>query len=232
MERLKLFHMAIPGRLHARTFRCLWLLEELGVEDFEVCMITPGVPYAPQMRERGMQVATKLPAVLIDGKEIGESGVICQLIAERFRNLKDLLGTKDERVDLLQWIGFAETCVMFRVPLIPLLMKADSDLKTIRDDVIEPYWRVLEGNVQRFEAHFEEKGTEFLLGSGFSVADAMCGWSLFTFHNWRLMDLATGHSPLTLTYLERLRSRPAFQRTEKYAELDPGFYSRTELNLG
>jgi hypothetical protein len=52
--------MGIPDHLHARTFRCIWLLEELGVEGFEVCMVTPGVLYAPQMRGQAIRAATNL----------------------------------------------------------------------------------------------------------------------------------------------------------------------------
>ncbi len=226
MKPLRIFHMGIPGHLHARTFRCIWLLEELGVEDFEVCMVTPGVPYVPQLREHGMQVATKLPALLMDGEEIGESGVICQLLAERFQAQQNLLGRDNERIEMLQWIGFAETCVMFRVPLLPALMDPGKDLEALHEEVIDPYWRVLAGNIERFEAHFRARGSDYLLASGFSVADTMCGWSLHTFHNWGLMDLSAGDSPLTLAYLERLQARPAFVRAEQYAELEPGLHPR------
>ena len=226
MHSLRLFHMGVPGHLHARTFRCIWLLEELGVEDFEVCMVTPGIPYTPQMRAHGMQLATKLPALLMDGQEIGESGVICQILAERFRQQKDLLGNDDERIELLQWMAFAETCVMFSVPFLPALMDSSKDLQALRDEVINPYWRVLEGHVARFEAHFRDHDRDYLLASGFSAADTMCGWSLDTFHRWGLMDLETGNSPLTLAYLKRLQARPAFKQSEQYAELEPGIHRR------
>ena len=226
MNSLRLFHMAVPGRIHARTFRCIWLLEELGVKGFEVCMLTPGEPYVPQLRKYGLQSATKLPTLEMDGQEISESGVICQLLAERFRTERNLLGTIEERTDLLQWIGFAETCVTLRVPLMPLLMDPTKRLDQLREEVIAPQWRVLEGNIERFEVHFRRHKSEYLLASGFSVADTMCGWSLFIFHDWGLMDLGAGKSPLTHAYLERLKARPAFQSAEKYAELDPGIHHR------
>lgn len=226
MPLIRLFHMAVPGRIHARTFRCLWLLEELEVTPFEVCMVTPGQPYVPQLREYGMRQVTKLPALSLDGQEIGESGVICQILAERFNEKINLLGNADERIELLQWIGFAETCVMLRVPYMPLLLDPSKDIDAIRTEVIEPQWQVLAGNIEKFESHFRERQSPYLMESGFSVADTMCGWSLYTFHSWGLMDLATGNSPLTLAYLERLRARPAFNRAEKYAELEPGLHER------
>lgn len=225
MHPLRLFHMAVPGRIHARGFRCIWLLEELGVEDFELCMLRPGEPYAPQMREYGVRFATKLPTLLMDGAEIGESGVICQLLAERFQSTRNLLGASDERAELLQWIGFAETCVMLRLPLMPPLMDPTKNLAALREEVIAPQAQILAGNIERFEAHFVQTESPYLLASGFSVADVMCGWSLFTFNDWGLMDLAAGKSPLTDAYLQRMRSRPAFARALAYAELAPGLHT-------
>ena len=49
----RLFHVAVPGVVHSRSFRCIWLLEELDVSDFEICMLYPGKPYVNQMRKYG-----------------------------------------------------------------------------------------------------------------------------------------------------------------------------------
>ena len=226
MTNFRLFHMAIPGRIHARTFRCIWLLEELDVKPFEVCMVTPGQPYAPQMRKYGVQESTKLPTLVMDGREIGESGLICHLLAKRFRKTKDLRGTESEKIDLLQWMSFAETCIMLRVPLMPLLLDSEKTIDALRSEVIQPQRDILSGNIDRFESHFRIKEKPYLLASGFSLADIMCGWSLYTFHNWGLIELTPEESPLTLEYLERLKARPAFIQTEQYAELRPGLHVR------
>ena len=225
MSPIRLFHMAVPGRIHSRAFRCLWVLHELGVKNFEIFMLTPGQAYAPQMRAQGVRYSTKVPTVLIDGQEIGDSGVICQLLAEQYQSELNLLGNKDEHLDMMQWMGFAETCVSLRVPLMPSLMDPNKNLDQIRSEVIEPQKQVFKGNVERFEMHFSEHKRDYLLNSGFSVADVMCGWSLDKFHAWGLMDLACGDSPLTLAYLERLQARPAFVSAKKYAELEPGLHN-------
>ena len=67
---------------------------------------------------------------------------------------------------------------------------------------------------------------EFLLRSGFSIADTMCGWCLNTMQSWQIMDLAVGRSPKTLAYLERLKSRSGFKSAEKYADVEAGIYRR------
>ena len=105
-------------------------------------------------------------------------------------------------------------------------MAENQDLETLRAKAIEPMRLVFADNIARFEQHFERTGRDYLLASGFSVADTMCGWSLHTMHTWKIMDLAKGPSPKTLEYLERLRSRPAFANAEKYADVAPGLYRR------
>jgi len=114
---------------------------------------------------------------------------------------------------------------------MPTLMGKDTELAELRERAIEPMRKVFEANIDRFERHFEAQQSEYLLKSGFSIADTMCGWSLYTFHGWWIMDLAAGKSPLTLSYLERLRARPAFQRAEAYGNAEPGLYRRGRVRL-
>ena len=222
----RLFHVAVPGIVHSRSFRCIWLLEELDVSDFEICMLVPGKPYANQMHEYGVMHSQKIPTLQLDGHEISESGVISQVLAEKYESSRSLLGTAAERIETLQWIAMAETCITFRIPLLPSLMNEGKSLPEIKAEVVKPMRQVFRENIARFEAHFEERGSDYLLSSGFSVADTMCGWSLHTFHSWGLMDLDTGESPRTLAYLERLRSRSGFKGAEEYAEVTPGLYGR------
>ena len=120
----RLFHVAVPGFVHSRSFRCIWLLEELDVRNFEICMLVPGKPYANQMREYGVRHSQKIPTLQLDGHEISESAVISQVLAERYENSRSLLGTATERIEALQWVAMAETCITFRIPLIPSLMNA------------------------------------------------------------------------------------------------------------
>lgn len=227
----RLFHVAVPGFVHSRSFRCIWLLEELGNVDFEVCMLRPKDPYGPQMREYGVLHSQKIPTLLLDGEEIAESGVISQVLANHFGRELGLLGAPEEKLEVMQWIAMAETCITFRIPLMPFLMNPDAGFDDLKSKAIEPMRHVFAANVERFETHFRERGSDFLLASGFSVADTMCGWSLFTFHGWGIMDLSTGSSPLTLAYLERLQKRQAFRRAEAYSNTEPGIYGRGCVRL-
>ena len=183
MSSPRLYHVAVPGIVHSRSFRCIWLLEELRVEDFEVCMLNPREPYAPQMRKYGVTDSHKIPTLQLDGHEIGDSDVISQVLAEKYQEHCSLIGAPTERLEMLQWVAMAETCITFRIPLLPSLMSQEKSLSELRSEVIEPMRKVFTENVARFEDHFEKRESDYLLASGFSVADTMCGWSLHTFHS-------------------------------------------------
>ena len=224
MSLLRLFHIVVPNVVHSRAFRCIWQLEELGVDNFEVCLLIPGKPYGAQMKKYGVLHSQKVPTLQMDGREIGESGVITQVLAEKYQDKCQLLGLPEERLDMLQWVAMAETCITFRIPLLNKLMKFNKPLCDLQSEIISPMEEVFKNNIAYFESHFKEKQTDYLLSSGFSIADVMCGWSLYTFHTCGVMDLGTGESPKTLAYLNRLMARPAFKNTEKYAEVTPGLY--------
>jgi glutathione S-transferase len=221
----RLYHVTATG-MHSRAFRCIWLLEELEVHDYEVCLLDPSQPYGPQMQSLGVKAAHKVPALEYGDQHISESGVISQFLAETYRDNRDLLGTPAERFDLLYWISMAETCITFRVPLLPKLMAQNKGLEELKAEALDPMRAVFNANVDHFESHFERSGSEFLMESGFSVADTMCGWSLSTFHGWGLMDLASERSPRTLAYLKRLRALPGFVAAAEYGEAKPGLYRR------
>ena len=189
-------------------------------------MLNPLEPIASQMRNYGVMHSYKVPTLQLDGQEIVESGVIPQVLAEKYQTYCSLLGTPVERIEILQWVAMAETCITFRIPLFPSLMNEGKSLSELQSEVIQPMRRVFSENISRFEAHFEERKSDYLLESGFSVADTMCGWSLHTFHSWGIMNLDSEKSPKTLAYIERLQARPAFKSAEKYAETTPGLYGR------
>ena len=222
----RLYHVAIPGFVQSRSFRCIWLLEELGVEDFEICMLNPKEPFADQMRAYGLLHSFKLPTLQLDDQEISESGVISQVIAEKYQTHRSLLGVPEERPEMLQWVAMAESCITFKITLLPSLMNDEKSLQELQSEVAQPMREVFRKNIALFESHFEFRKSDYLLASGFSIADTMCGWSLDTFHSWGLMDLDQGNSPKTLAYLRRLKARPAFKSAEKYAEAMPGLYGR------
>jgi glutathione S-transferase len=98
-------------------------------------------PFTPQMRKYGVMRSKKIPTLQLDGHEISESGVISQVIAEKYQVHYSLLGTSDERPEMLQWIAIAETCITFRIRSLPSLMSDRKSLSELRSEVIQPMRR-------------------------------------------------------------------------------------------
>jgi glutathione S-transferase len=188
---------------HSRSFRILWLLEELGLEARIVShTITGGSLRAPDVL--AVTPAGRAPALEIDGLAMFESGAIAQYLAERHPEAG--LGRPPgdpERAAYLQALHFAETMaslienlnlshVFLRPPARPSIPVLKITTARLRDTL-----RALEGMLG-------EDG--YLLPGGFSAADTMLGFNLWAAPRFVRLD----PFPKLCAYRGRLAARPAF----------------------
>lgn len=195
-------------RLHhvsqSRSFRILWLLEELGLDyDLKHWDFFDKSMRAPEFLK--LSPAGRVPALEIDSRVLFESGAIAQYLCETRpeRELAPAVGSA-ERADFLEWIHFAET-------IGSLLANLTQHHIVLR----EPAMR--SETVMRLEAKRLEKclsviekavsGREYLLASGFSAADVAVTYGIII--GQRFVDL--DKFPAVRGYYARLSARPAFQ---------------------
>lgn len=187
-----------------RSLRVRWLLEELALphELKRVPFVPPGAGFFAQATPGG-----KFP-VLVDGDiTIGESGAIVEYVLERYGNgrLAPAIGTP-LRGPFLQWLHFAESTAFqpLNVFVWHARYKGDADqLPTVMEDArtrAQTTFAVIERALD---------GHDFLLGSEFSAADIMMGYTGLA--AFGLGALGEGF-PNLQAYLGRLQTRPAFQR--------------------
>lgn len=196
-------------RLHhvplSRSFRILWLLQEMGIEAEVVThSITDGSLRQPDYLERSP--AGRVPALEIDGRMLFESGAITEYLCETRpeTGLGRMPGDTD-RVPYLEWLHYAETMgqlianlnlqwVFLRDPAMrsPTLLKMEA--------------RRLALTLRPVETTLARQG--FFLPSGFSAADTMMGWNLLAAPRFVRME----SFPAILAYMERIAGRPAWQR--------------------
>jgi len=184
-----------------RSVRVRWLLEELGVP-YELRRVTFNVP--KQTFDQDTPLG-KLP-VLEDGAvTICESGAIVEYLVERYGNgrLAPPIGSP-LRGPYLQWIHFAETAF---APLGIIVWHSFYQ----RDADAIP--QVIAGARTRAHAAlaFVERalaGKDYLLGSEFSAADVMMGFTLIAA---RVLGVLDERYPNITRYLARLDARPALQ---------------------
>lgn len=188
----------------SRSDRILWLLEELGLPYAleRVEFRPPDKTFFAQATPTG-----KLPT-LVDGETVlCESGAIVEYLVERHGEgrLAPAPG-EPERARYLQWLHFAESTAFPPLGILAWLTRYRSD---------EPALATLVADARERAAHgFEYLAAEFgegpwLLGESFTAADVMMG---FTLGAARMLGALDDRHPALGAYLDRLQTRPAFQR--------------------
>lgn len=188
----------------SRSFRVLWMLEELGLTaEIVRHSIRQGTLRAPEVL--AMTPAARAPALHIDGIDLFESGAILEYLAETRPDAG--LGVPQgaaARPRFLQLIHFAETQAS-------LIEQLNMSHVFLRDPAMASP-TVIKLNTRRLQATLaalaDLLGTrDYLLEQGFSAADVMMGFNLFAAPYY--VDLSA--YPTLLAYRERLEARPAFQ---------------------
>lgn len=194
-------------RLHhvpqARSFRTLWLLEEMGLR-FEVVGHSFFDRSLRDPDYLALSPAGRVPALEIDGQVLFESGAITEYLTETRPGLAPAPKSA-ERADWLEWLHFAETIGQHLAALTqqhivlredwmrsPAVMK----LETRR---LEKVLEVVEAVTARHE---------YLLPSGFSAVDTNVGYGVIVAARF----VPAGLLPAVNAYRARLQERPAFQR--------------------
>ena len=197
---IKLYHSP-----RTRSVRIYWLLEELGVP-YELEVVTFKPPVASSKPFAQSSPFGKVPALRDGDLEMFESGAILEYVLERYGQgrLAPAPGTP-LRGRFLQWVHFAEATAFPPIGNIAWHMfKQDAD--TIPGAIADyRTWAVAGLDVLEQAL----SGKQYLLGSEFSGADIMMGYTL-SCAKW--FGLLTDDRPNLTGYLARLETRPAFQK--------------------
>lgn len=196
---IKLYHAP-----RTRSIRIAWLLEELGIP-YQLERVT-FVPTASRFFAQATPTG-KLPTLEDGDVLLCESGAILEYLLERHGNgrLAPAPGTR-ERAAFLQWIHFAESTAF---PPLGIL----AWLTSYREDAAQHAALIADARERGAAClDFVEQGlggNEYLVGSGFSAADVMMGFTLVAA---KVLGVLGPRHPRLSAYLGRLEGRPAFQR--------------------
>jgi len=191
---------------NARSFRALWALEELGL-DYELKML----PFPPRAHDKSYFAENPLGTIplLVDGEtRMTESSAIAHYLATRHGNGRFAVGPDHtEYGAYLNWLHHGEATLTFPQTLV------------LRYGFMEPPERRLPQAAEDYAAWFLarlrllegtlEDGRDFLLHSGFSMADISVGYAIQLAHAIRLRDRLP---PNTLAWYDRLTTREAHGR--------------------
>ena len=186
----------------ARTI--LWMLEEVGQPyDIKYVDLKAGEQKAPAFLK--LNPMGKLPTLLHEDTVVTEAAAICAYLADRFPEARMApVATDVRRGTYLRWLFFASgpteyALMAHKFPTKEPLVPSQIGFGTYADTI-----NTLEKSLTP---------GPFLLGDTFTAADlylaALLEWAFFT----KMME----PRPIFLAFLEKVRTRPAYQRSREIA---------------
>lgn len=200
--------MAKPKLYHcqgARSFRPLWMLEEMGV-DYDLVVM----PFPPRSRFPGYLEINPLgtvPALIHDGATMTESSAICQYLGERFGPTPLIVRPEETAyADYLNWMYRSDATLTFPQTILLRYSVLEPPERRL-PQAAEDYTKWFFARLRSVDAAVEQN--EYLCAGRFTAADIAVGFALVLADN---LGLSAKFKPQTAAYFERLKARPAFQR--------------------
>ncbi len=206
----------------ARSFRPLWMLEELGLEYTLRMLPFPPRQHAPHFLQENPLGTVPL---LVDGDtRMTESTAMCHYLAVRYprADRRDALDVAVHETDYgayLNWLHMSDATLTFPQTLV-LRYKHFEPPERRQPQVVEDYRRWLLGRLRALDAAVQQ--ADFLCAGRFTAADVAVGYALLLATH---LGLDTQFSPAIAAYWQRLQQRPTYQRAlaiQHQAALDQG----------
>ena len=184
-----------------------WALEEAGI-DYEQVI----VQYGPEMKSeeyKAINPMGKVPSIKHGDKVVTECAAICAYVAETFPEA-GLAPTDDERADYYRWLFFAAGPFESAVTNKSLGFDTDDEQSRMAGygtyDLVVSVLDDLLGK------------QDYVCGNRFTAADVYVGSHI----DWGMMFKSIPETDNFQAYAERLRQRPAYQKSKKIdADLMP-----------
>lgn len=189
----------------ARSFRALWMLEELRVE-YRLHML----PFPPRFRAPGYLEINPLgtiPFMIVEGSKISESSAIVQYLADIYPEAGLSVAPSDPAyADYLNFLHMGEATLTFPQTLYLRYTFLEPEERR-NPQVAADYKRWF---LKRLEVAMGMMGeSDYACGDRFTAADISVGYAIkFA----QALGLGDDLVPSATAYFERLAARPAYQR--------------------
>lgn len=189
----------------ARSFRPLWVLEELGL-DYELTVM----PFPPRYRAKEFVAVNPLgtiPALLDGGTFMTESSAIVQYLVTRYGPSPLAVESDDPAYGAwLNWLHFGEATLTFPQTLVLRYRRLEpGKAEVVADDYAKWFLARLRA-VDRALQH-----ADWLCALRFTAADISVGYALLLAEK---LGMDQEFTPPVAAYWARLQARPGFQRAQ------------------
>ena len=202
----------------ARSFRPLWMLEELGLP-YQLTML----PFPPRALARSFLQENPLGTVplLLDGEtRMTESAGICEYLAARHSPGNLSVAVDDPAYGAyLNWLHMSDATLTFPQTLVLRYTHFESAERK-QPQVAEDYSRWFLARLRAVDAIVQQQ--DYLCAGRFTAADVAVGYALMLASH---LDLDAQFTPAVAAYWARLQTRTALQRAlavQHQASLDQG----------
>ncbi|MEG1769766.1 MAG: glutathione S-transferase family protein [Comamonas sp.] len=198
-----------PYQLHhcvsARSFRALWILEELQ-QPYELLML----PFPPRALARDYLALNPLgtvPLLRHGTARLTESSAICEYLAALHPHAGlSVAAHESDFAAYLNWLYMSDATLTFPQTLV-LRYTHFEPAERLQPQVAQDYARWFLARLRAVEATVEQQ--EWLCATRFTAADVAVGYALMLAVH---LGLAAQWGPATQAYWQRLQARPAFAR--------------------
>ena len=196
--------MKLYGSKNSRSLRCVWALEEAGATyDYQRVNMMKGEGYAPAFK--AVNPLGKIPALRDGELTLTESMAIVQYVADKFPQAALVPDDPAARAEVNRWVYYAVTEVEPHLWAVAQHRFALPEEKRVA--ALEPttVWQLVRG-LRPIEKTLTVQ--PFIAGAAFSMADIVVFHCLV----WALSAKLEGVGEASFAYIERLKTRPAYQR--------------------
>lgn len=190
----------------ARSLRCLWAVEEAGVEvDLRMLKFPPRA-FEPDYR--AVNPLMTIPGWVEDGRLMTESAAICERIAEG-TPLEVRRGEADYW-DYRNWLHRSDATLTFPLAIMIRYTRVEPEERRLAQAVAD-YKAFFGGRAKSIEAALAD-GREWLVADRFTIADIVIGYAAFLATTLGADDVL---GEATTAWLTRCTGRNGFQSARR-----------------
>ena len=190
----------------ARSLRCLWAVEEAGIDvDLRVLKFPPRA-FEPDYR--AVNPLMTVPAWVENGRLMTESAAICERIAEA----TPLEVRRDEADfwDYRNWLHRSDATLTFPLAIMIRYTRVEPEERRLAQAVAD-YKAFFGGRARSIEAALAD-GREWLVAGRFTAADIVIGYAAFLATTLGADDVL---GEATTAWLARCTARDGFKRARQ-----------------